>query len=96
MQLPIEASHKLTIDIPTQSFTRKLNDNDCIIEVNANSYTGCEYAYNNEWLSSVVIPSLSPFTIPANSSIIIRIHVTNAWSAYPFNDKAITFHISNS
>jgi hypothetical protein len=94
---PIEVGSRIVINIPTASFTRlpALVSQDCKYSIGGIIYTGCQYAYQGNWLAQVNLTAFGATQLPANTVIVLTIYTTNAWSVIPFSSQGFTVLVSN-
>ena len=81
----------MMIEMPENTFTRKLTTKDCQIIVHGNTYTGCQYIYDGMWLKNIKISSFGPLVINSKVAFALKLYVTNPWATNPFSSKAIKF-----
>jgi hypothetical protein len=93
----IDIGSKIVISLPSNTFTRITNlvSQDCTYVINGNSYNGCQYSMNNEWVNQVNITYLGPIILPISTSIQVSFFFTNAWSVTLFSTSAITVYVSS-
>jgi hypothetical protein len=94
---PIEVGSRIVINVPTGSFTRlpALVSQDCNYSIGGASYTGCQYAYQGNWLTQVNLTAFGTTQLAANTVIVLTIYTTNAWSVVPFGTQSFTVLVSN-
>lgn len=92
----IEQGSTIEVQFDESMFTKwnAVNPTICSYSVNGVTYTTCSYANGTDgWLRTATLNSLGPFKIQANQTIRISLYLTNAWSAYPFNNKMIIINV---
>jgi hypothetical protein len=95
---PVSPTSKLVIDFPSESYTRipALVTSDCSYTIGANSYSGCQFLSSSGWLTEMNISNLGVSTVLANTSITVRIPVTNGWTSKSFGSGQIMVYVCSA
>ncbi len=68
---------------------------DCTYSINGVNFTGCQYSNSGNWLIQANLSLQGSSQIPANTSILLSLFTTNAWSVSSFSALALSMFISN-
>ena len=92
----IGTGSKIVVEVPTGIYSKigQINSQNCSCQVGTTQFTGCQYNIDSQgWVTQVNISNLGTTDLPKNTTISLKLPLTNSWSSIPFNSQALTLKI---
>ena len=95
----VASTSQIVIDFPANTYSRinALVSPSCSYSILGNTYSSCVFSVDNlGWVTQVNLTNLGSSNIPVNSTITVKMVLTNAWTNKAFGSSKFSFYVESA